>query len=693
MKKNKKKLRGKPGRSRAAKHEKQHSNKQKRKGGGSHSQDRHDKRGGNNQKHQKRNQRIYVGRVQKNARGFAFLLPLDRTQEDVYVSKFDAADLMSDDVVEYTVHRDGKRASGEIVKILERGKKEVLGRVEFSNNNSPVVVTTDGEVFFLLASSKKYKERDWVIGRIERYPNRHNYGEAALIEWIGPELTPKYDYRIAMAEYGLQEKFPGSALDEAEDFDDATAEEVAAIASNQSSRRDLRSMPFVTIDGETAKDFDDAILVEKAPKGNGYILYVAIADVSYFVRPFTALDKAARARATSVYFPGFCLPMLPEKLSNDLCSLRPKVDRLSLCAEIHYDRTGRVNHTDFYEGVIKTAARLTYNEVHAFITKQTEPPTVIAQPMKNAYELYRLLKNERAERGVLDFDLPETEIVVNEEGKPIATRRAERHESHQLIEEFMIAANRAVAFALKDANVPALYRVHERPSPDSVDEVNSLMKNLGINLRLTETTPRAMSKILEETKHLPQAKTLHQSVLRLQKQARYEPDPKGHFGLALEDYAHFTSPIRRYPDLVVHRALKTLLLSLEGENSDNDTESEDLDELGLHTSAMERRAMEAERFVVKRKQCWFMADKLGQIFEATVSGITERGVFVEIVEFGTEGFIPMEQMGGFFVYDERHLCLRERPGHSTIQLGDQLTVQLVRVSVEDRQIEFVRQMK
>lgn len=599
---------------------------------------------------------------------------------------------MSDDIVEFTVHRDGRRTSGEIVKILERGKKEVLGRVEYSGS-SPLVVSTDAEVFFLQASSKKYKEGDWVIGRIERYPNRHNYGEAALVEWIGPELTPKYDYRIAVAEFGLHDRFPSSANEEADDFDSATAEEVVAITSGKSSRRDLRSMPFVTIDGETAKDFDDAILVEKAHKGQGYILYVAIADVSYFVRPFTALDKAARQRATSVYFPGFCLPMLPEKLSNDLCSLRPKVDRLSLCAEIHYDRTGHVIRTDFYAGVIKTAARLTYNEVHAFITKKVAAPPVIAEPMKCAYELFRLLKGERQVRGVLDFDLPETEILVNEDGKPVATRRAERFESHQLIEEFMIAANRAVAKALKDANVPALYRVHERPSPDSIDEVNSLMKNLGINLRLTETTPRAMSKILEETKDLPQAKTLHQSVLRLQKQARYEPDPKGHFGLALEDYAHFTSPIRRYPDLVVHRALKTLLLSLDGENADNDTESEDLDELGIHTSTMERRAMEAERFVVKRKQCWFMSEKLGQIFEANVSGVTERGVFVEIVEFGTEGFIPMEQMGGYFVFDERRLCLRERPGHSVIQLGDRLTVQLVRVSVEDGQIEFVRQIK
>lgn len=693
MKRNKNKRRGKgsaPSRSRAAKHAEKFQNKRgQRKGGGGQSSQHHQQRG--HHRSNKKTQKTFVGRVQKNSRGFAFLLPLDRTQEDVYVSKFDAADLMSDDIVEYIVRRGGQRTSAEILKILERGKKEVLGRIELTKN-SQVIVTTDGEVLFLL-DQKRLKDGDWVIGRIERYPNRNNYGEASLVEWIGPQLTPKYDYRIAVAEYGLYDRFPKAAEEEAEDFDSATSKEVQKIQSGDSTRRDLRKMPFVTIDGETAKDFDDAILVERKEKGHGYILYVAIADVSYFVRPHTALDKSARARATSVYFPGFCLPMLPEKLSNDLCSLRPRVDRLSLCAEIHYDRNGHVTHSDFYAGVINTAARLTYTEVHAFIEKKKEPPHVIAEPMKHAYELYKLLKGDRRVRGVLDFDLPETMILVDADGKPTETKRAERWESHQLIEEFMIAANREVAKALKDSNIPALYRVHERPAPTAVEELNTLMKNLGINLRLAETTPLAMSKILEETKDLPQAKTLHQSILRLQKQARYEPDPKGHFGLALEDYAHFTSPIRRYPDLVVHRALKTLILSLEGENADNDFESEDLDELGVHTSAMERRAMEAERFVVKRKQCWFMSEKIGQIFEAVVSGITERGVFVEVVEFGTEGFIPMEQMGGFFVFDERRMCLRERPGHSTVQLGDAITVQLVRVSVEDGQIEFIREMK
>lgn len=606
--------------------------------------------------------------------------------EDAYVSKWDAATLMPDDVVEFTVKKEGRRTSAEILKIIQRSRKEVLGRVELSGEG-PVLITLENDVF-VLYSSKRVREGDWVIARIEKYPGRNRYGEAEVEEWIGPNLSPQYDYRIAIAQFGLQDYFPRQAEQEAEKFDSATGDEIERIERKESRRRDLRSKPFVTIDGETAKDFDDAILVEKNEKEYSYTLYVAIADVSFFVRPGSALDKSAKARSTSVYFPGFCLPMLPEKLSNDLCSLRPKVPRLSLVAEIHYDRNGHVTKERFYTGVIQTAARLTYNEVHDFFTKKQKPPEVLVTPMKYAHELFGKLRKDRKERGVLDFDLPETEIIVDDKGVPLGARRAARYEAHQLIEEFMIAANRAVAKALKEADIPALYRVHERPAPTTVDELNTLMKNMGVNSRLTDTTPRAMSKVLEETISLPQAKTLHQFILRLQKQARYEPDPKGHFGLALEDYAHFTSPIRRYPDLVVHRALKTLIG--DEDSADNYRESEELDELGVHTSGQERRAMEAERFVVKRKQCWFMKEKVGQVFEASISGVIERGIFVEIPEYAVEGFVPIDQLGGYFQFDERQLCLRARPGHSTLSLGDKIRVQLVRVSVEDNQIEFVR---
>lgn len=628
----------------------------------------------------------YLGRVQKNPRGFAFVLPLDRTQDDAYVPREEALFLMPDDIVEYTVSRQGRRASAEILRIVERGKTEVMGRVEFSRSQ-PILVTGDNDVF-ILHDRKRLNEGDWVIGRIEKYPGRQHYGEASTIEWIGPELKPKYDYRIAIAQYGLENDFPRAAEEEAEDYDRATAEEVAAIQRRESDRRDLRSLPFVTIDGETAKDFDDAILVEKNVKGAAYVLYVAIADVSYFVRPGSHLDKSAKARATSVYFPGYCLPMLPEKLSNDLCSLRPKVDRLALNAEIHFDRQGNVVDSDFYASVIRTAGRLTYTLVHQHYAGETKELDYVAGPLKNAFELFTLLRKQRKDRGVLDFDLPEVQILVDDEGKPIKAQRADRFEAHMLIEEFMIAANRAVARVLKEEGVPALYRVHEKPQPTAVDELNQLMRNLGVNQRLSDATPQQMAKILDATAHLPIAKTLHTSILRLQKQARYEPYPKGHFGLALEDYAHFTSPIRRYPDLVVHRALKELIFG--SDRSDNYRESEDLEELGTHTSNMERRAMEAERFVVKRKQCWFMKEKVGQIFQAAISGVIESGVFVEIPEFGTEGFVPMEQLGGFFVFDERRLCLRERPGHSTLSLGDPITVQLVRVSVEENKIEFIR---
>ncbi|MBY0371660.1 RNB domain-containing ribonuclease, partial [bacterium] len=350
---------------------------------------------------------------------------------------------------------------------------------------------------------------------------------------------------------------------------------------------------------------------------------------------------------------------------------------------------GVMTSSKFYPCIIKTARRLTYNQVHAFFEEDAQTVKELKsleKPLTAALALYKKLDKQRQQRGVLDFDLPESKIEVDTTGRPISVKRAPRYESHKLIEEFMIAANRAVARHLKEKNAPSLYRVHETPSTEALQDLNQLLKNMGLSGQVTQVTPRAFAQVLEATAELPAAATVHQAILRLQKQARYMPDPRGHFGLALADYTHFTSPIRRYPDLVVHRSLK----GLNGGRSGSD---EDYEALGEHTSSMERRATEAERFIVRRKQCWYFLDRVGDFYEGTVNGVTKNGVFVSLGEMAAEGFIPMEFMDGFWEVDERHLCLRRRPGNELLRVGDPIRVQVMKVSVDENQITLGRAEK
>jgi ribonuclease R len=625
-----------------------------------------------------------VGRVQKNPRGFAFLIPEDRTQRDVYVGREDARYLMNDDVVRYTIERGGRRPSAIVESVVKRGQKELVGRVRHFGRHL-ALDTGDGENYPLLASDKP-ADGEWVIGEVEEYPSPRSDGQIRLVERLGGKLVPRMDVPIALAKFGLSSQFPLKAIQDAHAGEKRGAEAIAQI--KQTKRRDMRSMPFVTIDGEDAKDFDDAIYVERASGEKAFTLYVSIADVSFFVLPGTGLDQAARARGTSVYFPGTCVPMLPEELSNELCSLKPRQERLSLTAEIQFDRDGTIRGAKFYESLIKTAARLTYNQVHDFIEGKKEEFKDLEEPLNAAYALYRKMALKRKERGVLDFELPETRIEVDDVGRPTRLYRAERFESHKLIEEFMIAANQVVAEALRKAGRGSLYRVHESPDPSTLDEINMLMRSLGISKIVKDLSPRSLSALLSSTLSMKGARTLHQAILRLQKQARYEPEPKGHYGLALSDYTHFTSPIRRYPDLVVHRALKKLIGADKSSDKRFDGE-EYLIQTGIETSELERRAMQAERFVVRRKQCWFMQDRLGETFEGEIGSVIENGLFIDIPSHSVEGFVPIDSFRDRYVFDEQKQCFRRRPGHTTLSIGDPIRVQLSQVDIEQGQITLV----
>jgi ribonuclease R len=636
-------------------------------------------RGGKSQFRKTSSSKTLVGRIQKNARGFAFVLPKDSTEQDSYVSKEQARLLLNDDIVEYIVHREGSRSSAEIKRIVERGQTKMVGKIR-QNRSGTFFETPDGEYFDL--EGKTPPPEHWAIAEVVEFASPRSSASVSVKKDLGSELKPSSDYEIAINEFGLRNQFPERVHDNAEAVRKLGE---AEMKNPPQTRKDLRHLPFITIDGEDAKDFDDAVFVQE--ESQGFSLFVAIADVSFYVRWNSPLDVEARERSTSVYFPGRAIPMLPEELSNDLCSLRPKEDKLTVTAEVHYDSRGNVTHKKFYESIIKTARRCTYTEIHAFIEKDPSAPKeleALSAPLTAAFKLYKLLDKQRSQRGVLDFDLGETSMELDKSGMPVRVFRAPRFHSHKLIEEFMIAANSAVAEALRIGNARALYRVHDTPETDKLDEINQLMKSLGISHLIREATPKAFSAALAATHGIKGAKTVHQNILRAQKQARYEPDPRGHFGLALRDYAHFTSPIRRYPDLVVHRALKQFILRQK--SSDKEEDRVDYEALGELTSSRERRAMEAERWVTRRKQCWFMEERVGNRYIGVIAGITEKGLFVEIPEFAIEGFLPMDSMPGLFQYDEAKLCLRMRPGHFTLSLGDEVPILVDSVSVIDNEI-------
>lgn len=625
------------------------------------------------------------GRIQKNPKGFAFILSDDPMTPDTYVSREEARGLMDGDIVRYKTHRHGPKSFAEILEIEVRGQKEVLG-VFRRNGPHAFLETVEGEQHLIEEPKPETRPGDWILAKILEYPTERRLARVEIDKNLGKDLQPKHDIMIATSRFGIPTSFPNNVIENAQDVRTPGLEE---LKKPSKSRRDLKPVPFVTVDGEDAKDFDDAICVLENKDGSPFVLYVAIADVSFFVKPGSALDHEAKKRGTSVYFPGTCIPMLPEELSNDLCSLRGQEEKLTLTAELHYDAQGTVVKTFFYESIICTKRRMTYTELQAYFDGNKEAQTTLAflkQPLDSAKKLFELLLKKRAARGVLEFQLPESKILVDAEGKPIEVKRYPQWDAHKLIEEFMVAANSAVAKKIKESHHQTLYRVHEEPDALKLDEMNQLLRALGFHEKVHSLIPQEISRILKVTTGVKGSKTLHQAMLRMMRQARYEPTPKGHFGLALKDYCHFTSPIRRYPDLLVHRALKEVILSSANAEKIKDTSS--LESLGEQTSLCERRSMEAERFVVKRKACWFMKERLGEVYDGEISSITSRGVFIEILEFGIDGFCPLENLRGFWQYDEARLCLRQRPGHSVLNLGDPLKIRVARVDLLDNEIEF-----
>ncbi|HVH16848.1 MAG TPA: ribonuclease R, partial [Myxococcota bacterium] len=589
------------------------------------------------------------------------------------------------------VERHGQKGpEGRIIRVLERVNQRIVGRYESDGRSGGRVVPFDRrvlhEVFVPPGDEGGAAGGEMVTAEITRPPTATRNPVGRITRVIGPLSAPGVDLEVVIAKHGLPDRFPPAVESEAE----RVAQPVSP--ADTAGRTDFRGWLTVTIDPETARDHDDAVGIERRPDG-GYRLAVHIADVAQYVREGGALDEEAYLRGTSVYFPDRVVPMLPHALSSDVCSLVEGQDRLTQTAVIDVDARGRVERSAFHDGVIRSAARLSYQQAQAIVdgdpaSRERFAPLVPALLAMD--ELAKLMRARRYERGSLDFDLPEPKLVLDAAGEMTGIVRHERLDSMRLIEEFMLAANEAVAEALHTAGVGALYRVHEQPDPERIEEFADLVASLGYRMPENAETvrPEHFQLILRQIEGKPEEKLVSYLLLRTMKLARYHETNLGHFGLATDMYAHFTSPIRRYPDLVVHRALRALRRGHDAERQA--WLREKLPEMGLHLSEMERRASEAERELIEWKKVRFMAGKLGDEFSGYVTGVQAFGLFVELEEIYVQGLVHVSSMtDDYYRFDEKAHRLRGENRKKTYRLGDRVSVQVARVDLERRQLDFV----
>lgn len=578
------------------------------------------------------------------------------------------------------------RREGIIVEVIERNTQQLVGKLYTEAGAAYVEPSNQRISKDILIPSEKLKgakNGQMVVVGIVTQPTLSSPPIGEVVEILGDHMAPGMEIKVAIRNHELPHTWPSAVDFEVAKFPAHLTDEMLA------GRIDLQDLPFVTIDGEDAKDFDDAIYCKARPKG-GWHLYVAIADVSHYVRPNTALDQEAYKRGNSVYFPGRVIPMLPEVLSNNLCSLNPSVPRLVMVCEMTIHVTGRIMRYQFYPSVIKSNARLTYHQVHMMIEKNNKS---IQQNFKEhvphleeLYILFRILHKARQARGAIDFDLPETKIVFDNNRKIKKIVPYERYNSHRIIEECMLSANICAARFLAKHKQPGLYRVHEGPTEEKLQDLRRFLNELGLKMPGHRNPVSAdYAHILRTVQDRPDAHLIQTILLRSMSQAVYSPENKGHFGLAYEAYAHFTSPIRRYPDLLIHRAIKQTLLTKTEKMSD-----EIFHKAGEHCSMTERRADDATNEVIDWLKCEFMMDKVGQSFAGIISGVTNFGIFVELAEIYVEGLIHISTLpDDYYHFDPiKHELQGERAG-TRFRLGDPIKVELVRVDLDQCQIDFI----
>ncbi len=628
---------------------------------------------------------LVTGRVSGHRDGFGFVLP-DDDSDDVYLSAREMRSLFHGDRVAVKVvgvDRRGK-PEGAVVEVLERGTREVAG--PFIRERGIGLVIPDNakiahRILVAKGESGGARPGQIVVAEILDYPTHMEQATARITRVIGSPEQKGIATDIAIQSNGIPTNWPRPVQEQAKKYGDTVP------SAAKKGRVDLREVDLVTIDGADARDFDDAVYCE--PSGKGWRLIVAIADVAHYVEIKSALDQEATTRGTSVYFPDRVVPMLPEVLSNGLCSLNPKVDRLCMVCDMRVSEDGKVTRSTFVEAVIRSSARLTYSQVNAFLTGEKKAiPRSVQGPVRNLHALYKAFAKARGRRGAIELDLPQIKFELNDDGEIERIRIVPRNDAHKLIEECMIAANVQAAKFLKKNRIQGLYRVHAKPDPDRFDELRRYLVTLGLKVPHPDhIEPRQFNKLLMRVKDRPDSAAISMQMLRSLTHAEYTPDNIGHFGLALESYAHFTSPIRRYPDLLVHRAIRHIIRGSKPGRYDYDRQA--MMRLGAITSAHERRAEDATRDVEAWLKCQYMVDRQGETYDAVVTGVTNFGLFVQLNELMIDGLVHVTSLpNDYYHYDAaRQQMVGERTGRS-FGLGESMRVLVHRVDMETRRIDF-----
>ncbi|MGR6898699.1 ribonuclease R [Rummeliibacillus sp. BSL5] len=632
------------------------------------------------------------GKFIGHAKGFGFVAPAEEGMDDVFIPPSDINGAVNGDTVLIRIssNSSGDRREGSIVKILERGITKVVGTFQ-ANKGFGFVVPDEKKLPMDLFISKNHTlgamDGHKVVAEIIEWPEDNRSATGMITKILGHKNDPGVDILSIIHKHDITVDFPQEVLDAAK----AVPEEISD--KDREGRRDLRDQMIVTIDGETAKDLDDAVTVTKNDDGT-YRLGVHIADVSYYVQDGSALDREAYDRATSVYLTDRVIPMIPHRLSNGICSLNPQVDRLALSCEMTINKNGEVIDHEIFQSVIKTRERMTYTNVYKILEESDEELKEryadLVPMFEDMRDLAKILNNRRMNRGAVDFDFKESYVTVDEEGWPTDILLRERTVAERLIEEFMLVANETVAEHIDRMNLPFIYRIHEDPKPEKLQRFFEFITNFGLIVRGTGNTvePRALQEILESVKDMPEYPVISTMMLRSMQQAKYSPECLGHFGLSTEYYTHFTSPIRRYPDLIVHRLLRTYLINNDRSRETVSYWGGQMDEIAEHTSSRERRAVDAERDTESLKKAQYMADKIGEKFTGIVSSITNFGMFIEL-ENTVEGLVHISNMtDDYYNFDDRQMIMvGERTGR-IFHIGDEVEISVLEVNVEESAIDF-----
>lgn len=636
---------------------------------------------------------LFRGKLTGHAKGFAFVTPEDNPgMDDIFIPPNETGTAMHGDIVMVRVSSEtsGSRQEGTVIRILERGITQVVGT--YSESKSFGFVIPDdkkiaNDIFIPQHASHGAVEGHKVVVKLTSYPEGRVSAEGEVIEILGHKNDPGVDILSVIHKYGLPMEFPEEVMEQANAVSDTIEE------SEIGNRRDLRNDVLVTIDGADAKDLDDAVTVSKLENGN-YKLGVHIADVSHYVKEGSPIDKEALERGTSVYLVDRVIPMIPHRLSNGICSLNPQVDRFTLSCEMEITQNGDVVNHEIFESVIKTTERMTYGNVNKILVdkdeEQLERYEALVPMFQDMEKLAAILRKKRMNRGAIDFDFNEARVIVDEEGHPTEVVLRERSVAEKLIEEFMLAANEAVAEHFHRLDVPFIYRIHEDPKPEKLQRFFEFITNFGYIVRgsANDVHPKALQEIIEAVAGKPEETVISTVMLRSMQQAKYDPESLGHFGLSAEFYTHFTSPIRRYPDLIVHRLIRTYLVEGKLDQATKEKWNAILPEIADHTSKRERRSVDAERETDDLKKAEYMLDKIGEEYTGIIGSVTNFGMFVELPNT-IEGLVHVSFMtDDYYRFDERQLAMiGERTG-KVFRIGDEIDIRVSNVNKEERAIDF-----